>query len=284
LENISQENDIKIIFASECGSRAYGLNSNASDYDIRFIYIHNDKSKYHEYFTLQAKHRKKMLYNINVNYYDDIEQKTITGRKKTKKNKYDWHGWDVTKAIQHLKEMNPSIVEWIYSPIVYTNDSDFDFLEKSKDLLKSQNRILPLLKHDRAMARRHFYEYVDKKCQVRIKKYMVMLRCCGMIRWLLNFNFKDDDDLEINFIKVVSDITPFINKRIMKEIEFVIEKKKESENKYDAMNRIKLLDEWILFYINGIEHRFEIIKLREFDTDNPENAPYSQYVFKCIND
>jgi hypothetical protein len=89
LEIISRENDIKIIFASECGSRAYGLNSNASDYDIRFIYIHNDKSKYHEYLNLQARQKKMQLHAIDVDYYDNIDQKTITGKKKTKRNKYE---------------------------------------------------------------------------------------------------------------------------------------------------------------------------------------------------
>ena len=68
LESISQENNIKIIFASECGSRAYGLSSNTSDYDIRFIYVHKDKSKYSEYFSMQRTHSKNKLGSIDVDY------------------------------------------------------------------------------------------------------------------------------------------------------------------------------------------------------------------------
>ena len=281
LDDISQENNIKIIFASECGSRAYGLCSNTSDYDIRFIYIHKEKSKYHEYLELQRTHSKKKLSSIDVDYYDNIEQKTITGKKKTKRNKYDWHGWDITKAVQHLKEMNPSIVEWIYSPIVYVNDPNYNFLDKSKELLSSQNRILPMLQHYRSMARRHYEEYVKEKCQVRIKKYLVIVRCCGMIKWLLKC--KRDDEIQIDFIEVLNDIKRITGNYLMDEINFLIEKKRESQDKYDCMNRIKALDSWISFYINDQGQNFEKIKQKECDIEEPDNAPYSRFIFKCIN-
>jgi hypothetical protein len=45
LENIENEYDVKIILASESGSRAWGFPSNDSDYDVRFIYV-NKKAWY----------------------------------------------------------------------------------------------------------------------------------------------------------------------------------------------------------------------------------------------
>ena len=45
LENIEKECDVKIILASESGSRAWGFPSSDSDYDVRFIYV-NKKDWY----------------------------------------------------------------------------------------------------------------------------------------------------------------------------------------------------------------------------------------------
>lgn len=39
LERIEKENDVKILFAVESGSRAWGFPSKDSDYDVRFVYI-----------------------------------------------------------------------------------------------------------------------------------------------------------------------------------------------------------------------------------------------------
>ena len=53
---------------------------------------------------------------------------------KTNECEVDWEGWDVTKAIKHLCEMNPSICELIYSPIVYYNNPNYESLENAKQL------------------------------------------------------------------------------------------------------------------------------------------------------
>jgi predicted nucleotidyltransferase len=40
LEKIEKEHKVKILFACESGSRAWGFASKDSDYDVRFIYVH----------------------------------------------------------------------------------------------------------------------------------------------------------------------------------------------------------------------------------------------------
>lgn len=46
LKKLEVENDIQILYAVEAGSRAWKLDSIDSDYDIRFIFKHNDSKKY----------------------------------------------------------------------------------------------------------------------------------------------------------------------------------------------------------------------------------------------
>ena len=45
LNVIEQKEHVKIIYAVESGSRAWGFESTDSDYDVRFIYV-RDKKEY----------------------------------------------------------------------------------------------------------------------------------------------------------------------------------------------------------------------------------------------
>jgi hypothetical protein len=40
LDDIERQNNIKILYACESGSRAWGFASPDSDYDVRFVYVH----------------------------------------------------------------------------------------------------------------------------------------------------------------------------------------------------------------------------------------------------
>ena len=40
LAEIENEHDVKVLYAVESGSRAWGFESTDSDYDVRFIYVH----------------------------------------------------------------------------------------------------------------------------------------------------------------------------------------------------------------------------------------------------
>ena len=77
IENVEKQYDVKIIFACESGSRAWGFPSQNSDYDIRFVYIRNE----FEYLRLD-KDRDVIEYML-----DDV---------------IDMNGWDLDKALKLL--------------------------------------------------------------------------------------------------------------------------------------------------------------------------------------
>ena len=93
LERIEKENDVKILFAVESGSRAWGFPSKDSDYDVRFVYIHPVEW----YLSIHDK-RDVIEYPIS----DDL----------------DISGWDIKKALQLFAKSNPALLEWIRSPIL----------------------------------------------------------------------------------------------------------------------------------------------------------------------
>jgi uncharacterized protein len=118
LTQLSQEKDIKILYACETGSRAWGFPSPDSDYDIRFIYMH-----------------KRDWYLSLSEQKDTIEQMV---------GDFDVTGWDVRKCLMLLKKSNAPLIERFQSPIAvfyhhYSLATNFweDLKDKEEIKLKS---------------------------------------------------------------------------------------------------------------------------------------------------
>ena len=97
LARLEVEEDIEVLFACESGSRAWGIESSDSDYDVRFIY----KRPVRDYLVLGE--RKDTIHRM----YED--------------NLYDFAGWDLDKALSLSYKSNPSILEWMASDIIYVD-------------------------------------------------------------------------------------------------------------------------------------------------------------------
>ena len=102
LRQLEQLKEIKIIYACESGSRSYGTHSGESDYDVKFIYCKNLK----RYLSLT---REPDIIDQNANPLIEI------------------HGWDIFKTLELFKRSNPSLYEWLFSPVIYREDKDFLF-------------------------------------------------------------------------------------------------------------------------------------------------------------
>ena len=222
LQDLEKTNEIKILYAVEAGSRAWGFDSNDSDFDIRFIFIHENRKKY-----LGLNKFKESI--------DGFSQDRI----------YDWQGWDITKCLNLIKKINPTIIEWLYSPIVYYKDAEFEkTINLLKNLLIKQNRISPLLNHYKSMAKSNYISHIKGKNEVEIKKYLYVIRPIGMFKWLLVSN-KNNNFIHVNFNKVLEDLRPHLSNDIIEKINEIIYLKKNSSEK-SIGRKIECVDKWIM--------------------------------------
>jgi predicted nucleotidyltransferase len=258
LEELEVKYNIKIIYAVEAGSRAWNLKSEDSDFDIRYIFRHNDPKKY---VSLQQL------------------KETIDGFSEDRL--YDWQGWDIKKALKHVRDMNPSMTEWLVSPIVYYSDEKINFREKAFSLLKAQNRILPLVYHYISMAKANYKQHIENKQLVNIKKYLHVIRPAGMVEWLRTYKRSRSNLVEIDFFKVLYEIKDILDKECYEDILKVIEKKKLHESTEEP--RLKSIDSWIESVL-----QLKISKQELNDLDYEKNGLnslnfYDEFLFEILN-
>ncbi|WP_051786433.1 nucleotidyltransferase domain-containing protein [Endozoicomonas numazuensis] len=155
---IEKEHNVRVLYACESGSRAWGFASPDSDYDVRFLYVRPADW----YLTINVEHKR------------DVIEKPIT-------DELDVSGWDLRKALKLMKKSNPSLVEWLNSDYVYKEVSSFR---------SSMTRVLDKYYSPRAgfyhylhMANGNFRDYL-KGDRVRLKKYFYVLRPVLCMKWI----------------------------------------------------------------------------------------------------
>jgi uncharacterized protein len=158
LAKAEREHDVKILLAVESGSRAWGFASPNSDYDARFIYVNRP-----EWYLSVGLEEKRDV--IEYPIVDDL----------------DVNGWDLRKALRLFWKSNPAFMEWIQSPIVYTQQGGF--AAASRALMPDVYSIESGIYHYRSMAKTNFRGYLQTE-MVPLKKYFYVLRPLLAVRWL----------------------------------------------------------------------------------------------------
>lgn len=158
LANAEAEHGVRILFAIESGSRAWGFASPNSDYDVRFVYMHEPTW----YQAVDLEERRDV---IEYPIVDDI----------------DLNGWDVRKALRLFWKSNPAFVEWIQSPITYIERGNFrtDALRALPEVYSPEKGLY----HYRSMAKTNYRGYL-REPTVRLKKYFYVLRPLLAARWV----------------------------------------------------------------------------------------------------
>jgi uncharacterized protein len=158
LSSVTETKGVRILYAIESGSRAWGFPSRDSDYDVRFIYIHPTDW----YLSIDSDVRMDV---IEIPITDHI----------------DLSGWDIRKALRLFAKSNPPLLEWLASQIIYYDLPIFSqTLRSLLPIYYAPNRCLHHYLH---MAEGNYREYI-KGDIVWIKKYFYILRPILAIRWI----------------------------------------------------------------------------------------------------
>ncbi len=160
LTEIEKANNIKIVFACESGSRAWGFPSPDSDYDVRFIYVRPIN-----FYLSVAENTDHLSFAIN----DDL----------------DISGWDVRKALQLIRKSNTTPFEWLQSPIIYKEDVDFK--DELWNLCPNYFSKRVNIHHYLGIAK-GAYNTIENKDEIKIKKLFYVLRPLLAAKWNLEKN------------------------------------------------------------------------------------------------
>lgn len=154
LKKIEKENNIKIIFASDTGSRTLGYSNETSDYDIRFIYI----QKSEKYLKL-------------IEGTDTIQKKELN---------VDFVGFDIKKTLNLLKDSNVQIWQWLYSSKIYATS---DYSEEMKELSKEYFELKKIYHQYAGIISNNYKRKIKNKEKLKAKYYLIsLIRIASMLK------------------------------------------------------------------------------------------------------
>ncbi|MCH7342790.1 nucleotidyltransferase domain-containing protein [Pelomonas sp. CA6] len=156
LAALEEKHQVKVLFACESGSRGWGFASPDSDYDVRFVYVN------------------RLPWYLTVEPGRDVIEQPISGE-------LDINEWDLRKTLQLLRESNPTLLEWLRSPIIYQQEDPWTnrlrvLAEQSFSSVRGYHHYVSMAKKN---LREHLYGEV-----VRYKKYLYVLRPLLAARWI----------------------------------------------------------------------------------------------------
>jgi predicted nucleotidyltransferase len=156
LERIEQTHGVRIVYACESGSRAWGFASPDSDYDIRFIFTRSANS----YLSV-----REGLESIDLPLEGEL----------------DAGGWDIRKAANLLGKSNGALIEWLHSPIVYRNENGFR--ERWQGMAREIFSPRLSSDHYRGLAKQMVLGKLRSDA-VRAKDYLYALRAVFAAKWV----------------------------------------------------------------------------------------------------
>jgi predicted nucleotidyltransferase len=215
LSNISQKKNIRIVYACETGSRAWGFPSPDSDYDIRFIYVH-DKDWY-----LSLSQKKDTIEHMD----GDLD---ITG-------------WDLKKSLTLLKKSNATLIERFQSPMEYYAAPGFK--DDFKKLIENYYSPTAVFFHHHSLAKK-FWEEIKDKEEFKLKSFFYLVRSLLSCNWII----QDKSVLPMH----IEGLMQYTEQEIKDQLRALIKLKAGVGEKY-LHEKEDILNEWISEKFESLE-------------------------------
>ena len=224
LKDIEKEMNVKIVFAVESGSRAWGMESENSDYDVRFVYARSPE----EYVAIDSPSDV-----ISRHFSKDGIRMGAEGCF------IDIQGFDIMKFCRMLWSSNPTCIEWLRSNIIYYGEQNKVF----KNFVENQFKPISLYYHYKSMCRQNYLKYLKSGNLITYKKYLYAMRGLVNARWVAFYETLPPIDFPEVLVKI-NKKDEVIDGRIIKELQKIIKLKKESKER-DIVKNYKRIDEYI---------------------------------------
>ena len=225
LSEIEHEQGITVLYAAESGSRAWGFESPDSDFDVRFIY----KRPQSEYLRLNA---SRDVIELPV---DDT---------------WDVSGWDLDKALRLLMKSNPTLYEWLSSPICYR---DGGFSVRISPLLPEYFSPSRMLYHYLSMTRNNIRAAFEGDT-VKLKRYLYILRSLLACLWVMEY----DAPPPVKFADMAGRMLP---ESLKPSLEYLLAEKVKSSEKAE-IPRLPDIDSFIESSVSKIQPYVETLHER----------------------
>jgi predicted nucleotidyltransferase len=161
LERIERQENVKILYAVESGSRAWGFASPDSDYDVRFLFV------------------RPVTDYVRLKPLRDVIELPID---LSLSNPLDINGWDIVKALNLFRSSNPPLMEWLFSPTIYREHGSL--AADLRGLGQKHYSPMRMSYHYISMAKKTVKDNLEGRSEVALKKYLYVLRPLFAVRWM----------------------------------------------------------------------------------------------------
>lgn len=209
LLELEQTQNIRILYACESGSRAWGFASPDSDFDVRFIYSRTTND-----------------------YLSIIDSSDVLGLPVDEV--LDIGGWDIKKSLQLFLKSNGPLYEWLQSPIVY--QQVHGFVDELRDLMPKYFSLRSGANHYLSMAHNTLRDDLQDE-EVKLKRYFYALRPALACLWILEK--RSVPPMEFHQLRILIDDTAVQN-----SIDDLLEQKKAADEKA-FIKPVSILNRWL---------------------------------------
>ncbi|MEM6680768.1 MAG: nucleotidyltransferase domain-containing protein [Pseudomonadota bacterium] len=245
LHVLETEHRIRILFAIESGSRAWGFPSPDSDYDVRFVYA------------------REMDWYLSIAPGKDVIELPIEGD-------LDINGWDIQKALSLLIKPNPVLLEWLSSPVRYIwHEEICDALTDFADQVAHGPACLH---HYRRLSARQWDVYIAGKSEVNLKKYFYVVRPAMAIKWIKHY---PDKAPPMNFQALMQGIEP--SEAFTNALEDLLIAKSQAKEVGKAP-RIDVIDDFITQQLDWAAQAASNVKAVQPDLAIPANRLFRSII------